>query len=159
LGFQQSGLAFSSMTFPMHLSLPQSYTQYIPLSIYDLQMWMGSPSIYVYDCSNAGIILESFKQFSTQREQEVASMSNGSGRFKGGNEPAPSSKNCIQLAACGPNELLPMNPELPADLFTACLTTPIKVALRWLVILSIKFAPRSSVCFQVCFTEYREAGA
>jgi len=24
-----------------------------------------------------------------------------------------------------------MNPELPADLFTACLTTPIKVALQW----------------------------
>ena len=25
----------------------RSYTQYIPLSIYDLQSWMGSPSIYV----------------------------------------------------------------------------------------------------------------
>ena len=45
--------------------------------------------------------------------------------------PAASVKNCIQLAACGPNELLPMNPDLPADLFTACLTTPIKIALRW----------------------------
>ena len=32
----------------------QNYTQYIPLSIYDLQYWMGSPSIYVYDCSQAG---------------------------------------------------------------------------------------------------------
>ncbi|EDO26130.1 predicted protein [Nematostella vectensis] len=40
-------------------------------------------------------------------------------------------KNCIQLAACAANQLLPMNPELPADLFTSCLTTPIKVALRW----------------------------
>ena len=28
-----------------------------------------------------------------------------------------------------------MNPELPADLFTSCLTTPIKVALRWWVFL------------------------
>ena len=26
-----------------------------------------------------------------------------------------------------------MNPDLPADLLTACLTTPIKVALRWFV--------------------------
>ena len=33
-----------------------------------------------------------------------------------------------------PNELLPMNPELPADLFTSCLTTPIPVALRWFVL-------------------------
>lgn len=40
-------------------------------------------------------------------------------------------KNCIQLAACEASELLPMMPDLPADLFTACLTTPIKTALRW----------------------------
>ena len=39
-------------------------------------------------------------------------------------------RNCIQLAACGSDQLLPMSPDLPADLFTACLTTPIKVALR-----------------------------
>eukprot|EP00079_Xenopus_tropicalis_P030797 XP_012827011.1 PREDICTED: regulatory-associated protein of mTOR isoform X5 [Xenopus tropicalis] len=43
----------------------------------------------------------------------------------------PSMKNCIQLAACDAAELLPMNPDLPADLFTSCLTTPIKIALRW----------------------------
>lgn len=49
----------------------QSYTQYIPLSVYDLQTWMGSPSIYVYDCSNAGIIIELFRQFSHQRESEL----------------------------------------------------------------------------------------
>lgn len=43
----------------------------------------------------------------------------------------PSMKNCIQLAACEATELLPMVPDLPADLFTSCLTTPIKIALRW----------------------------
>lgn len=31
---------------------------------------MGAPSIYVYDCSNAGIIVESFKQFAEQHEKE-----------------------------------------------------------------------------------------
>ena len=55
----------------IRLCLFQTYTQYIPLSIYDLQTWMGSPSIYVYDCSNAGIIVDLFKQFSAQREQEA----------------------------------------------------------------------------------------
>ena len=45
----------------------------------------------------------------------------------------PSYKNCIQLAACAANQILPMNPELPADLFTSCLTTPIKMALKWFV--------------------------
>ena len=47
-------------------------------------------------------------------------------------------KNCIQLASCDANQLLPMNPELPADLFTSCLTTPIKVALRWSVLNFLK---------------------
>lgn len=110
----------------------KSYTQYIPLSIYDLQTWMGSPSIYVYDCSNAGIIVDLFKQFSIQREQEAEAV-NGRG-YSNGTSPPSSTKNCIQLAACGASELLPMNPELPADLFTSCLTTPIKIALRWYVL-------------------------
>ena len=39
-----------------------------------------------------------------------------------------------------------MNPELPADLFTSCLTTPIKMALRWFVMQNQgKLAPRISV--------------
>lgn len=40
------------------------------MSVYDLQTWMGAPSIYVYDCSNAGIIVESFQQFAEQHEKE-----------------------------------------------------------------------------------------
>ncbi len=38
-----------------------NYTQYIPLSIYDLQAWVGYPSIYVLDCSAAGILLQHFE--------------------------------------------------------------------------------------------------
>jgi len=52
------------------ISTLQSYTQYIPMSLYDLQTWMGSPSIYVYDCSHAGQIIDSFEQFSYQRDSE-----------------------------------------------------------------------------------------
>lgn len=55
--------------------------------------------------------------------------------MQGRESPAPPSyKNCIQLAACSASQVLPMNPDLPADLFTSCLTTPIKVALRWYVL-------------------------
>ncbi|XP_053084078.1 regulatory-associated protein of mTOR isoform X6 [Pangasianodon hypophthalmus] len=110
----------------------KNYTQYIPLSIYDLQTWMGSPSIFVYDCSNAGIIVKSFKQFALQREQELEQVAAINPNHPLAQMPLPPSmKNCIQLAACEANELLPMNPDLPADLFTSCLTTPIKIALRW----------------------------
>ncbi|VUZ46586.1 unnamed protein product [Hymenolepis diminuta] len=40
-------------------------------------------------------------------------------------------ENTIMLCACEENEDLPQLAELPADLFTSCLTTPIKTALRW----------------------------
>ncbi|XP_065167267.1 regulatory-associated protein of mTOR isoform X2 [Atheta coriaria] len=113
----------------------RTYTQYIPLSIYDLQTWMGAPSIYVYDCSNAGIIVHWFKQFADQHTREHEQERNPTS--------APSFQNCIQLAACDVGQVLPMNPDLPADLFTACLTTPIKVALRWFVMQSTsKLVPK-----------------
>lgn len=51
----------------------------------------------------------------------------------GGAGSAASQRDCIVLAPCAANELLPMNPAFPADLFTACLTTPILVALRWFI--------------------------
>eukprot|EP01087_Luapelamoeba_hula_P022195 TRINITY_DN7897_c0_g1_i1.p1 TRINITY_DN7897_c0_g1~~TRINITY_DN7897_c0_g1_i1.p1 ORF type:complete len:1276 (+),score=189.83 TRINITY_DN7897_c0_g1_i1:564-4391(+) len=94
----------------------KNYTQYIPLSIYELQTWMGSPSIYVFDCSSAGLIVSWFLKFAEQREKESESAA---------------IKDYIMLAACAADELLPMNPDLPADVFTACLTTPIKIALQW----------------------------
>lgn len=57
------------------------------------------------------------------------------------------SKDCIMLAACQSHETLPQSAEFPADIFTSCLTTPIKMALRWLVlslifyIVSTSFSP------------------
>ena len=85
----------------------KSYTQYIPLSIYDLQNWMGTPAIYIFDCSIAGQILLSFKQFF-----------------------ARDMKDTILMCACSELELLPQDPGYPADVFTCCLTTPIKIALH-----------------------------
>jgi regulator-associated protein of mTOR len=124
----------------------KSYTQYIPLSIYDLQTWVGTPAIYVFDCSAAGQILYSFRQFMFQRQQEMeggylqhqaaAAAAAGSSvlpaQLAGGYDSQPDPmRDCILLCACGESELLPQNPDLPADVFTSCLTTPIKVALRW----------------------------
>ncbi|KAM5273134.1 regulatory-associated protein of mTOR isoform 2-T2 [Ctenodactylus gundi] len=109
----------------------KNYTQYIPLSVYDLQTWMGSPSIFVYDCSNAGLVVKSFKQFALQREQELEVAAINPNHPLAQMPLPPSMKDCIQLAACEAHELLPMIPDLPADLFTSCLTTPIKIALRW----------------------------
>ncbi|OQR91926.1 regulatory-associated protein of mTOR [Achlya hypogyna] len=81
----------------------KSYTQYIPLLVYELQAWVGTPSIYVFDCSSAGVLLQHFS----------------------------AATDAFVLAACGPDEILPMQPDMCADVFTSCLTTPITVALRW----------------------------
>jgi len=40
----------------------------------------------------------------------------------------------IILAACKANEILPLNPLYPADIFTSCLTTPITIAIRWFIL-------------------------
>ena len=47
---------------------------------------------------------------------------------------SPSLQEIIVLGACGAGETLPQNPDLPADVFTACLTTPIKVGARVCVV-------------------------
>ncbi|XP_024514847.1 regulatory-associated protein of TOR 2 [Selaginella moellendorffii] len=93
----------------------KSYTQYIPLSVYELESWLGVPSIYVLDCSGAGVVVNAFIE---RPDWALGSSS-------------VSAKDCILLAACRATEMLPQSSGMPADVFTACLTTPIKMALRW----------------------------
>ncbi|KAK9109919.1 hypothetical protein Sjap_017979 [Stephania japonica] len=93
----------------------KSYTQYIPLPVSDLDSWLRTPSIYVFDCSAAGMIVKAF----IERQDWSSSRSAGS-----------SIKDCILLAACGAHGTLPQSVEFPADVFTSCLMTPIKMALK-----------------------------
>lgn len=46
----------------------QSYTQYIPLSVNEVKFWVGTPTIFVLDCSAAGILMNHFVQPSAQQE-------------------------------------------------------------------------------------------
>ncbi|KAI9843169.1 MAG: hypothetical protein M1838_002744 [Thelocarpon superellum] len=107
----------------------KNFTQYIPISLYDLQSWLGAPSLLVYDCSDAGNIIHNFHKFLEKHEMDNAVL-----RQKDPHAQLPSYHDCIQLAACGRNESLPTSPDLPADLFTCCLTTPIEIALRFFVL-------------------------
>ncbi|KAI5954778.1 KOG1 [Candida theae] len=110
----------------------RGYTQYIPISLYDLQTWLGAPVIFVYDCNSAGNIVHNFKKFVQKRIDD-----DNEGNHDAS---APSSTSayldCIQLAACKSNELLPMSPDLPADLFTCCLTCPIDISIKWFIMQS-----------------------
>ncbi|KXN84995.1 WD repeat-containing protein mip1 [Leucoagaricus sp. SymC.cos] len=105
----------------------RNYTQYIPVSLQEVQSWIGSPGVYIWDCSAAGHLLSNFNTFARRRDQEARA---AHGEFPEGVHPFTDS---LQLAACGPNEQLPSCPELPADVFTACLTSPIDIALRYFI--------------------------
>lgn len=103
----------------------KGYTQYIPISIYDLQGFLGAPTLFVYDCSEAGLIIQNYNRFAERSEAENAEALRKDPNY----QPQPYS-DCIHLAACSGGETLPVNPSLPADLFTSCLTTPIDIAVR-----------------------------
>lgn len=89
------------------------YTQYVPLPVAHLQQWTGDPSLYVFDCAGAGILLPYFSgplppsTTATEIGPSVTSPTTPAGP-----------RNCIVFAACGAEETLPSAPELPADLFT-----------------------------------------
>ncbi|KAI1140845.1 raptor N-terminal caspase like domain-containing protein [Hypoxylon sp. FL0543] len=107
----------------------KTFTQYIPISLYDLQLWLQAPTIFVWDCSEAGNILNNYHRFVEKHEEEEEAAA--------ANDPSYEKtkyRSYLHLAACAVKENLPTNPRLPADLFTACLTTPIEMALWFFVL-------------------------
>jgi len=140
-----------------------NYTQYMPLSITDLQAWVEQPALFVLDCSGAGVLLSSFLDdsgyagspmghsahsrmgssgFGTSTAARGASRH---GRTASGTPLDPSRREWLVLAACGAAETLPRHPGLPADLFTACLTDPIRTALRCFVLENPHVLPASAL--------------
>ncbi|GAO14540.1 hypothetical protein UVI_02032510 [Ustilaginoidea virens] len=107
----------------------KTYTQYIPVSLYDLQHWLQAPTIFVWDCSEAGNILNNYHRFVEKHEEEEEEAAERDPHYEKTNF-----RPYIHLAACAVKENLPTNPQLPADLFTACLTTPIEMALLFFVL-------------------------
>jgi len=129
------------------------HTQYIPLSVSDLKKWIGKPSIVVLDCSGAGVLMPFLTQplgttSASATGMPVSSSSSTTTQTGTGGAPTTSQfaveedeatkasrtvRDTIVLAPTSENELLPLNPAFPADIFTSCLTTPIPIALRWFV--------------------------
>ena len=139
----------------------RQYTQYIPVSVADIVGYLGSPSIYIWDCSNAGYIVNKITELqslpegrfpapsamTTSASSTSASASNPHApktNSSNSNAPTPeqasppvaisSIQDIIQLASCQPHETLPMNPDLPADLFTSCVTSPIEMSIRFFIL-------------------------
>ncbi|KAJ3431979.1 regulatory-associated protein of mtor [Anaeramoeba flamelloides] len=153
----------------------EGYTQYIPLTLRELKSWLGSPAIYVFECSSAGRLSRAFTKHRQKQKQKPKPKINSnqlhlpqnssaeesnedqSNPNKGNKTPNKKKKkkeskgvlimstptkisttspklNTLETVAffsCSANETLPTDPKMPADLFTSCLTTPIKAAFRW----------------------------
>lgn len=127
----------------------RGYTQYIPVSLYDLQTWLGAPCIYVYDCNSAGNIVTNFQKFVQKRIRDEQDGIHNTAA------PSPSAAyaECFQLASCRSDELLLMSPELPADLFTCCLTCPIEISVRVFLMQSTLKDSKYKVFFESRATE------
>lgn len=112
----------------------KNHTQYIPLSITDLRQWIGKPSIVVLDCSSAGILMP-FLTAPLESNDATPPQTPNPTAFGDEMETTASQwiRDTIVLSPTSENEWLPMHPDYPADIFTSCLTTPIKMALRWFV--------------------------
>ena len=50
----------------------KQYTQYIPVSLAEVVVWLGSPTIMVWDCSAAGNIVTKVQEFGIKRDAELA---------------------------------------------------------------------------------------
>jgi len=106
----------------------KNYTLYVPLSLDDLLTWLGGPAIIVLDCSRAGALLERFQALVKQRVAEAAQLAQSDPERAA---LLPDYSECIMLGCCSATQSLPLaNPALPMDLFTACLTTPLRIALK-----------------------------
>ncbi|KAI5357619.1 putative regulatory associated protein of TOR [Septoria linicola] len=111
----------------------RSYTQYIPISLFDLQEWVGAPGLWVWDCSAASGIIQGFLEGAQKHNvNQQEALKRDPNRAQ--QQPLIKWEDCIHLAACRENEVLPTNPDLPADLFTSCLTTPIMMAVRFFIL-------------------------
>lgn len=108
----------------------KNHTQYIPLSVTDLRLWVGQPSILVFDCSSAGVLMPYLSA-----PMEAHGLRGPGPTLTDEIESFPGEwvGETIILCATSEQELLPMHPDYPADIFTSCLTTPIQMALHWFI--------------------------
>ncbi|KAJ2850542.1 Target of rapamycin complex 1 subunit kog1, partial [Coemansia brasiliensis] len=156
------------------------HSHFTPIAPTTLSSYIGSPGLFIWDCSQAAAIVHGFDRITNLRNIEIARVRS---LIKAANISLPSEKltnehiaaictrvaalataqasipsrdnlvtstglsinpelikltlqpsmyhEDIHFAACQKHQMLPTNPELPADLFTACLTTPVEAAVRF----------------------------
>lgn len=115
-------------------ALSTDQTEYVPIHARELKAWVGSPAMYVLDCSNAGVLMPYL--IAPLPGTTEANTGATPSEFKGGAGTRATAGENDQLepfimAACSKGESLPLQTGLPADVFTCCLTCPLKTSLLW----------------------------
>ncbi|KAK4689091.1 regulatory associated protein of mTOR, partial [Tremellales sp. Uapishka_1] len=98
--------------------------------LFDILTWAGASSCYVWDCQHAG----RFIRAATSETEEIDNQLRGAAAQDPSVaelHPAVYTQRQIHFAACGPHQVVPRVPGLPDDLFTACLITPLRMALLY----------------------------
>ncbi|OLY83863.1 WD repeat-containing protein mip1 [Smittium mucronatum] len=124
----------------------KSFSQYIPLSAIELSTWVGCPALYVWDISNSESVIMAFEAAAEIKAKETEILYNKRRQLQLNSKDPENKKfytksstpnflslykNEIHLGATKRFEDLPLNPEVPTDLFTECLTNPIEAALKF----------------------------
>ena len=121
-----------------------NHTEYVPFSVADVKQWLGTPSLVVLDCPAAAVLIPSWiRQTSDGDTASLTVSSTASTKQPTSSRSVTESldemardwvQDTIVLCACSEEEMLPMHPDYPIDVFTSCLTTPIQTALRWFIL-------------------------
>lgn len=73
----------------------------------------GNPAIFIFDRDYAGALFNAFVKCISARQQEGKEL------------------DIIGFFSCDEKQKMPRSTNLPIDIFTACLTTPARIALSW----------------------------
>ena len=121
------------------------------MSAFDLQTWLGAPCLLVLDCSNAGRIIDALGSMMATSSSSGSPPGQGGSSSAGAAQSSPPTggavlgEDVIILGACDNAAQLPTNPELPADIFTCCLTTPLRMALRFACRNALLYVPGAAI--------------
>lgn len=93
----------------------RQFTQYVPLSIYEIISLIGTPSVFIFDMPACLNVTSHF-------EQRIIPETNS---IDGEHFPV------IYMASNKSYDQLPSGNSIPNDLLTCCLTTPIEMSVYW----------------------------
>lgn len=90
----------------------------------------SSATVWIWDCKNAGRIIRQACAETKEIDRQLVVAGKADPAVTSAHPPVYSQMG-IHFAACGAEEILPKIEGLPDDCFTACMTTPLRLALQF----------------------------